>query len=360
MKKILLQVPSPSLANNKIFGESKTDYNLWREIKRQFFELGYELITADNNSIDDCDWIFFYESTGVDGLDTGHRGLKSQIKRFLGIKTPHNWPIRSLYQEAVRKGIKDKLVLFLWEGDVVIPQNYKKETLEKFDHVLTWNDDLVDNKKFLKFYWQIPPQTSPPIFPPFSQKKLLVNVSINRYSHHKDELYKERRKSINYFDSHIPNDFDLFGLKWNQPVTRIQRMFPWTVKKYKTYGGMIKDKIPVMSQYKFALCYENRKEINGYITEKIFDCFTAGTVPIYWGASNIEEYVDPSTFIDRRKFKSNASLALYIKEMREKDYNEMISAGQRYLVSDKFRMFLSETFSEEIVKKLETKKGKYS
>ena len=40
----------------------------------------------------------------------------------------------------------------------------------------------------------------------------------------------------------------------------------------------------------------------GYMTEKIWDSFKAKTVPVYWGASNIEEYVPKNCFIDYRDF----------------------------------------------------------
>ena len=46
-----------------------------------------------------------------------------------------------------------------------------------------------------------------------------------------------------------------------------------------------------MQHYRFYICYENTEGVEDYITEKIFDCFAAGFVPIYWGASNIEKYI---------------------------------------------------------------------
>ena len=36
--------------------------------------------------------------------------------------------------------------------------------------------------------------------------------------------------------------------------------------------------------------------VKGYITEKIFDSFFAGVVPIYWGAENITDYVPKSLY----------------------------------------------------------------
>lgn len=34
---------------------------------------------------------------------------------------------------------------------------------------------------------------------------------------------------------------------------------------------------------KHYFCFENVRDLPGYITEKIFDCFFAEYIPIYWG-----------------------------------------------------------------------------
>lgn len=41
-------------------------------------------------------------------------------------------------------------------------------------------------------------------------------------------------------------------------------------------------KLKVLSEYKFSLCYEN-SSYPGYVTEKLLHAKVAGTVPIYWG-----------------------------------------------------------------------------
>ena len=56
-----------------------------------------------------------------------------------------------------------------------------------------------------------------------------------------------------------------------------------------------------LSKYKFSICFENSITA-GYISEKIFDCFYAGTIPIYYGDPNVKESIDPDSFIDFRKF----------------------------------------------------------
>jgi len=357
MKKILLQVPTGVFGNNKIFAEDINNQTYaYRELKRRLFDFGYNLITADNNTLDNCEWIFFLDSMSVDGLNVSGGGIKASIKNFFGIKTPRDWPNRPLYQEAIKIGMRDNLVLFLLEGKAVNPHNYKKELWDKFKYIFTWDDELVDNKKFFKFFLPAPPQ-HPPIHDfSFSEKKLLTNMSTNRHSSDKNELYSERRKTIDYFDKNYPHDFDLYGFKWNQPVTRAQKMFPWLVKKYKTYKGISEDKIGTLSRYKFTLSYENLKKTNGYVSEKMFDTISAHSVPVYWGSNDIANYVDPKVFVDRRKFKNNEELANFLKNMSQQEHVEMLMAGQRYLNSEAFKPFLPSSFCENIIKKLGIKK----
>jgi len=48
------------------------------------------------------------------------------------------------------------------------------------------------------------------------------------------------------------------------------------------------DKISFMRQYRFNISPEN-SDTPGYVTEKLFDSFEAGCIPIYWGSSNNPE-----------------------------------------------------------------------
>ena len=48
-------------------------------------------------------------------------------------------------------------------------------------------------------------------------------------------------------------------------------------------------KLDTMATYKFTLAFENAIA-NDYVTEKFFEPLAAGSVPVYLGAPNIEEY----------------------------------------------------------------------
>lgn len=345
MRKILLY--SPDTTDEKLFTKNVRDNfnDPFIFLKDKLYSLGYELRIAGDNSLENCDWVVFMDSP------FSPSNWLYKLKNFIKRKTIP----RNLYKECLDNGMKDKMALFLWEGRSVKPNNYLKSVYDRFSTIFTWNDDLVDNKKFFKFYLPIPKYAPTINTVPFSQKKLLANISFNKYSPYKNELYSARRKSISYFNDNYSADFDLYGLRWNRPITRLQIMFPLFVKKYSTFRGHAKNKIDTLSRYKFNICYENLSKTNGYITDKIFDGFNAGTVPIYWGAENITDYVDENAFIDRRKFKSDKELFVFLSNIGENEYNKYLSAMEKYLASDNYKLFLPENFADTIIRTLNLK-----
>ena len=48
--------------------------------------------------------------------------------------------------------------------------------------------------------------------------------------------------------------------------------------------------------YRYSVVIENVQEVD-YFTEKLLDCMLCGTLPIYWGAPNIEKYFDVAGMI---------------------------------------------------------------
>lgn len=51
-------------------------------------------------------------------------------------------------------------------------------------------------------------------------------------------------------------------------------------------GHFVADKHKWLQDYKFNLCFEN-SSYPGYLTEKLFDAYNAGCVPIYWGDTSL-------------------------------------------------------------------------
>jgi alpha(1,3/1,4) fucosyltransferase len=335
--------------NNQMFNPDERDgYNEpMIYLKKELYHLGYDLRTSDNNDLKNCEWVIFFDESSVKPY-SGWRGVAKKLKAIFKGKPL----VRDLYDECTKLGMMSKIALFLWEPPSVIVKNWDLENHKLFPKIFTWNDKFIDGQKFVKIHW---PQTHKfPKLPEisFREKKLLVNISMNKFSNHPQELYSARRSSIRYFEQNQSENFDLFGIGWNRPANIWEKILPFTCTKYPSYRGTLKNKWDVLPQYRFSLCYENIYNEPGYVTEKIFDSMRAGCVPVYWGAPNISEYVDDGTFVDRRKFSSDNELESYLINMNEAEHTRYIDAIQTYLNGNKFRKFLPESFSDLIIRTL--------
>jgi hypothetical protein len=65
--------------------------------------------------------------------------------------------------------------------------------------------------------------------------------------------------------------------------------------------------LDVFSRYKYVFVAENSIQ-EGYVTEKIFNCFFARTIPIYNGAPDITRYFNKDSFIHIRNLQDLQSL----------------------------------------------------
>ena len=71
-------------------------------------------------------------------------------------------------------------------------------------------------------------------------------------------------------------------------------------------------KLDILACYKFTLTFENSIG-RDYVTEKFFDALEAGSVPVYLGAPNIDEFgPGQHCFINASKFRNPRALADYL------------------------------------------------
>ena len=163
----------------------------------------------------------------------------------------------------------------------------------------------------------------------------------NKSSNDANELYSERLKVIEYYEK-INNQFDLYGFGWNNSGRT-------------SYKGVVDDKLLTLSKYKFSICFENMKSKGAYITEKIFDCFFAGCIPIYYGSEVILDYIPKNTFIDYRDFKNLNEMNDYLVRMPKEEYSKMLANAAEYLESDIYKdNFSIEAYVNRMVKAITT------
>ncbi len=247
---------------------------------------------------------------------------------------------KSFAEKRLRQFDSKKLILVRWEPPVIQPQLYDQDVLECFDRVLTWNDDLVDGKKFFKFNYP-EKQALRDHLPSYFERKFLCMIATNIEKTGFNELYSTRKKAVLFFDRLEEDIFDLYGSNWDG---------------FSHAKGRIEDKLKTLAGYRFSLCFEN-SIAKGYITEKIFNCFCVGTIPIYFGAPNILDKIPGNCFIDFRDFQSMEALFEHLKQLSEKDYQTYLNHIKVFLNSEEAEAFSQKAFSETLVNVLHAVEG---
>lgn len=219
-----------------------------------------------------------------------------------------------------------------------------KKLSKLFKSLVTYNDSVINGKTLVKgnigdfFLKELPYKND------FKKRKLVAIIANNRddvmdeVGRHKDELYSQRKVAARFFQDNHPDEFDLYGDYW-----------PDNLKK--CWKGIVKraEKPKVISKYRFLISYDSIKNQKGYISEKIFDCFKSKTVPIYWGADNVTDYIPKNCFIDKRDFDSYDDLYNFLSSMDEKTYTTYIRNIEEYLRSSKFNEYFSSEASARVL-----------
>jgi len=286
-------------------------------------------------------------------------------------------PDFTLYVESVPVvPIEDcKNYLIRFETELIVPINGDLEYLKQFDGIYTWDQAILNSKsgppKFPLCYPNPPPsgfQLNAIVNPGFNQRDLFCAlIGGNKHANLPDarELYSERVKVIRWFENHAPSDFSLFGNGWLVPQKRLgsvgklryrlEKVLPFLLGKpvFPSYRGPAKTKFEVLSHARFSICFENARDIPGYITEKIFDCLFAGCVPIYWGEPHIERLIPKNCFIDFRLFLQKpdpyAALNQFLHQMTESEFLAHQEAAKQFLASPAFMPYSSQAFADAIL-----------
>ena len=333
MKKCLLLYGENNIIN--LFNPHPSKINLhawWIELKKQLKKNGIDLVSKNT--------------------------LKNKL---------HDLEIH-LNAYHIKENIIPKFAI-LTECKYIHPENSNLNLLKKYSHVFSWDPSLVNIGLATKINFAHP--LGKGIVDGYSKRKKLVvlfgsNRSLKGW-YPKYDLYKERVKTIKWFENNAIRDFSLYGKKWNLSarfptklggiIHSIEKKIPFKSTPFPSWNGEIENKQNILLKSRFSIVYENIQGLKGYITEKIFDAFVAGNVPVYWGASDINNYIPKNTFIDRRNFLDHKKLYEYIKNMPEQefiDYQRNISD----FLKNKSSNFSCEKFSHTIVSKINEFIGK--
>jgi Glycosyltransferases involved in cell wall biogenesis len=157
------------------------------------------------------------------------------------------------------------------------------------------------------------------------------------------DLFDERLRATEHFAAR--GDFELWGRGWDD-VSGLSPRFAAAVGK--SWRGPLADKYEAYSRARFVVCYENQI-LRGWITEKIFDCFRSGAVPLYLGAPDVLDWIPADCFVDVRKFSGYDDLSRYLDTLSPDDLLRYRVAARDYLASEAFRPFSAEAFADRFL-----------
>jgi hypothetical protein len=255
---------------------------------------------------------------------------------------------------------RDKRALLLIEPANINPTLYYTALLrDRFHTVFTWDLNLIrKNPAYARV--NVPEGAEPHAYREnsfrgiaFNDKRFLVAVSTNRWSHMPQSTYPFRRRAYQYFERAFPGQFDLYGMGWNAPRIFYEKVFGHP--RLLSWRGPIENtrqaKFHTIAIYKFALCFENNASEPGYISEKIIDCFCARCVPVYYGCKEVYDLIPRDAWIDMRDFRNFDELGAFLHSIDEATYNQYIAAIDRFMQSDQFDYFSSDHFCRVIAER---------
>ena len=274
----------------------------------------------------------------------------------------YNWRMISRERDPFLPRVPyDKRALVLLEPAIVNPTLYYTSLLRRrFKTVFTWDLRLLrKNPGYVQI--RVPSGADPLFYKenhfagiPFSEKKLLVAVSRNRWHYMPQSTFALRRKVYRYMQEHAADDFDLFGLDWEAPCCLWEKIMK---RSYvKCWRGEIPGgwdaKVKKIAKYRFSVCFENSVWNPGYLSEKIFDCFCARSVPVYLGSKGNETFLPRGSYIDYRDFRSLASLLDFLRGMDEATHAGYVAKINEFMLSDQPRQFSTRSMYEIVYAKL--------
>jgi hypothetical protein len=190
-----------------------------------------------------------------------------------------------------RQKLRKFSILYRSEPSCVLPIAYEPRISALYNSMISFgkSENLSDGIHWPQYF----PGVELPEWRGCDRLPRAVLINANKLNLNHSELYSLRRKSIKWI-----KEIDLFGENWNSkfkdrlkalaievmkdPFAHLSSVVShskywftrWPITESPT------DKLAVMQSYKFSVVIEN--EVS-YLSEKLFDAFFAGCIPVYVG-----------------------------------------------------------------------------
>jgi hypothetical protein len=178
---------------------------------------------------------------------------------------------------------------------------------------------------------------------------LLSLIAADKVSSQKENLYELRRKLAS--DS-IENELEIYGTLWNESYLRkirhrvgvglhalrygtlpsLRSLYGGLHRSYPNYKGAPQDKQEIVRNSKFSLIVENSST---YVSEKLFDAFIGGSIPIYFGPE-LSKFGIPEKNLVIRHLGSSSELTTRLSTMSESEILMRLDTIKQFVESEYF------------------------
>lgn len=268
-----------------------------------------------------------YYSQGI--LDNFERLAKQQnisLEAFMVMEPPVVAPHLYRALPKLTKFFK-RVYVHNVHGDGYSLKGVDKDRLHKFYYPIPYRDVLEN-------FWTNAARMNRVVVINSNHNPILYGLRHFIFKMPQSELYSKRMEAVAGLAK--LDAVELYGPRWEKwwsPVSMWRPYWKHRGSLMSVYKGVCRSKHEVLSHYKFCLCFENMY-MDGYVTEKIFDCLYAGTIPLYLGAKNIADLIPPEVYIDCRKYSSRVEMWEDLKKIPDSQAQTMREAGRCFLRSE--------------------------
>lgn len=156
------------------------------------------------------------------------------------------------------------------------------------------------------------------------------------------DLYRVRMSVIRAYSS--KSEFQLFGEGWGEAKKHSKELRGVSIAASPLD---YRQKSETLSNFRFSLAFESCI-YPGCVTEKIFDSFFSGSVPVYFGAPDVKDFVPEQCFVDFRRFKNFEELWYFLESMDEAEWHRYRAGIVDFLESHRFVPFREESVAKNL------------
>lgn len=296
-------------SKNYWFGKTYFSFPSLSEFKKYFFDgLDIELIYTENtnntNSDKDIDGTLYF-------IQDDNNFTDNKLNVMLCVENCYYWN-HYMHYNKYKNYNNNKIKIYFYNHI---------DKIEKTNNYISIPVIYLQMNFLQKYYHE----NKPSIQTPFDKKKnCLIATSLNNQD-------KKNISNILYFlfntCDFISNKKDIIGNK-------------------SCYNDI--ELLNLFNQYKFVFVSEN-SIMDGYITEKIFNCFLSRTIPIYYGSKKIDYFFNKKAFINLNNYKNSSDYIKLIKNIdNENTYNEIINTK---IINDEYNDENYKNITNEFIKK---------